>query len=141
MPKLLILACSATKADFPCRAIDLYDGPAFRTLRAWMRSATPAELQNLSVWILSAEHGLIPFDNEIEPYDRRMTKERAEELRPSVVEKLAKLVIQLDTLEVFLMMGQTYLEAIGHPTRVGRTPPGGIGDKLGALSRWLREVA
>lgn len=145
MPRLLIMACSATKADHPARAIDLYDGPAFRTLRAWMRNVPESEIKDLAVWILSAEHGLIPWDCELEPYDRRMTMARAEELRLSVTEKLAALVIQLETSEVFLMMGRVYLHAVGHSTWAGRTPidapPGGIGKKLGSLSRWLREVA
>lgn len=143
--RLLILSCSATKADHPARAIDLYDGPAFRTLRAWMRSASTSELQELAVWVLSAEHGLIPFDFELEPYDRRMTIARAGELLGAVRDKLHDLVEEMQPAEAFLMMGREYLAAIGPITPFAfgpaevEFPEGGIGDKLGELHRWLRQ--
>jgi len=57
--KLVVLGCSATKlptkASLP--AITLYDGPTFRVLRSYLhRQKWPSEL---SIAILSAEHGLI----------------------------------------------------------------------------------
>lgn len=138
--RLLILSCSATKADHPDRAIDLYDGPSFRTLRAWQRGASDAERQELAVWILSAEHGLIPWDEWIEPYDRRMTRERAVVVREDVEMTLAWLVPELAPAEVFLMLGETYLgavplEAFGSANVIRAR--GGIGEKLGELRCWL----
>ncbi len=138
--RLLILSCSATKAEHPDRAIDLYDGPSFRTLRAWQRGATDAERQELAVWILSAEHGLIPWDEWVEPYDRRMTRERAAEVRKDVEMTLAWLVPELAPAEVFLMLGETYMSAVpAEPFGSANVirAPGGIGEKLGALRRWL----
>lgn len=144
--RLLILSCSATKADHPARAIDLYDGPSFRTLRAWIREAKREELAELSVWILSAEHGLIPFDQELEPYDRLMTNDRAEELRPAVTAKLAELVQELKPSEVFMFLGQKYSGAVAPTTWSGDVPLDraqgkGIGYKLGALRSWLQKEA
>lgn len=144
--RLLIMGCSATKADHPTQALYLYDGPAYRVLRAWMRDASDELLKSIAVWVLSAEHGLIPSTKEIEPYDRRMTKARAEELNESVRQQLDEVVRELGPSEVFMFLGRDYLNAVGPTTWSGGIPVDvaqgrGIGYKLEALSRWLREVA
>lgn len=144
--RLLIMGCSATKADHPTQALYLYDGPAFRVLRAWMREASDQQLMNTAVWVLSAEHGLIPSTQVIEPYDRRMTKARAEELNPIVIQELAEVVQGTKPSEVFMFLGRDYLHAVGPTTWAEGVPLDvaqgrGIGYKLEALSRWLREVA
>lgn len=77
---LLILACSATKADYGREvfALDLYDGPAFRMLRA--RTPYVPGWRFHRVLILSAQHGLISPWKLLSPYDRRMDPVRAAEL-------------------------------------------------------------
>ncbi|MGE3268871.1 MAG: DUF6884 domain-containing protein [Chloroflexota bacterium] len=141
LPRLLILRCASTKRPgaAPMPALERYDGPAFRVLRKYLRSE-PSDPPLIR--IVSAEHGLMSEEQLIEEYDRRMTVERAQELRPAVLATLEALVQRRPVREVMVVVGQTYLQALdgieqvldGTPVRIaGETQ----GRKLGALRAWL----
>jgi hypothetical protein len=107
---LIVLGCSASKVSAVgvLPAISLYDGPAFRVLRAFLRDYRwPSPL---SVAVLSAEHGLIGGLAQIAAYDRRMTPGRAAELRPAVTSALG--ILGGTHRSVELVMGRGYLESI-----------------------------
>lgn len=72
--RLLILACSATKRGEQkyLRAIERYDGPLWRTLRA-----VDPDGEKAKVAFLSAHLGFRAADTPIEIYDARMTAEMA----------------------------------------------------------------
>lgn len=140
--KTLILACSATKrpSSAPVPAIELYDGPAFRTVRKNRR-------QDLAVLILSAEHGLIAEHERIATYDRKMDRARAAELADQVGRTLLELE-RAATLacNVLLYGGAAYRLAVRLGLernrgeflwrRMHRTR-GAIGEQLGQLKAWL----
>jgi hypothetical protein len=72
---VVIMACSATKQAHAAPALDLYQGVMYSTFRANVkREARP------HVVILSAQHGFIPGNAVIEPYEQRLTPERANEM-------------------------------------------------------------
>lgn len=72
-PALLLLACSGTKLDRQARAIDLYQGVMYESYREHLRrEARP------NVLILSARHGFLDPLAVIDPYDQRMTAQRAD---------------------------------------------------------------
>lgn len=75
---LLCLACSATKRhdEGSIPAIDRYDGPMWRTLRAALR----VNVRPVSVWVLSARFGFLPAETCIPDYERVMTERRAAEI-------------------------------------------------------------
>ena len=77
-PRLLILACSATKRDGETYmpAIERYDGPLWRTLRV----ADP-ERRFARVAFLCARLGFRNADTPIKLYDARMTAEVAERMK------------------------------------------------------------
>lgn len=85
--RLLILACSATKTSQPgaIPAIERYDGPFWRTLRAYVQpygsQEDVAQARRLDVWVLSAKFGLMPAWTLIETYDLCLTPERANRIR------------------------------------------------------------
>lgn len=143
MKRLLIIGCSARKnpAPKPVIAWNLYDGPAFQVVKAWSRRTL--SIAGFDVRILSARYGLISPLLVIPTYDQRMTQERARELRDEVRADLQMVCPPGYYGEVFLMLGKDYLEAIGPLDVFGKArviiPPGGIGEKLGALRRWLME--
>lgn len=60
---LMIVACSAAKADHPAPAADLYRGSLFTMNLAAARAESPR------VMILSAKHGLVPAEQVVAPYD------------------------------------------------------------------------
>lgn len=87
--KLIIMGCSATKRPetTPMTALERYDGPMWRTLRAQLdRSpAAAAALASgvLRIWVLSGLYGFIPANvGEVPDYDRRIT--------PDILAKMAR---------------------------------------------------
>jgi hypothetical protein len=75
--RLLILACSATKRHEPdpIPAIDRYDGPLWRTLRATDPCGRLAR-----VGFLSARYGFRRAETRIEDYDAKLTRDLAERM-------------------------------------------------------------
>ena len=100
-PRLLIMACSQRKSAHPqlIPAIDRYDGPTYRVLRRYLQNKSQ---QQVHVYILSAEFGLISSRQPLPSYDRRMTPERACELRPAVVASMSRLLNEIDYHDLFI---------------------------------------
>lgn len=144
--KLLILACSQRKRPEPglLPAIDRYDGPSFRVLRKFLRESS-LEAQSLDICILSAEFGLIASDQEIPNYDRKMTREQAQDLHPSVIAELQHRIKVTSHTELLVSVGQNYLKALsGYEVVVplsvtSRMTTGGLGKRLSELHDWLYE--
>lgn len=139
---LLILSCSASKKNVSGElpALFMYDGPAYRILRSYIRQhGWPA---NLKLGILSAEYGLIGCLTTITYYDRRMTPERSAELREAVRTKLKEWSDGCNSLT--FVCGKDYLDAFeGAVYDLGvkkvEIVEGPIGKKLQFLSRYLHE--
>lgn len=70
--RLLILGCADRKreSDGPLPALDRYDGPSYRVLRKFLRDYQWPE--DMSVAVLSAQHGLFGVLKGIEDYNKRM---------------------------------------------------------------------
>jgi hypothetical protein len=123
-------------------AIERYDGPPFKVLRRFLRHNLESPLD---VFVLSAEFGLIAGDRSLPSYDRRMRPERARELRPIVIAKLAQILLPGRHRELFISLGRDYLAAVeGYQQLVPadltvRVGAGGQGRKLAALHGWLHE--
>jgi hypothetical protein len=157
---LLILACSATKrtGHGPMSAYELYDGPAFRVLRAsgWPHAS---EGPDCRLVILSAEHGLLSPWSRVWDYDRRMDEARAGELSAMDVQVVRSALFvtvpwsrhrdsfeHLPASEVFAWGGLLYRRVIEKWEEAGvfdavpggvTYSHGGIGVQLGQLKRWL----
>ena len=105
--RLLVLSCSQRKRDLNnSPAIDVYDGPFFRSLRKNMQN-------DLDVMILSAKYGLIDSDTLITKYDQKMTRARANSLRVETTQKLRAKLDSRIYVDIFFELGKIYLEAIG----------------------------
>lgn len=70
-----LVACSKTKLDRPAPARELYTSPLFRAASAYAERTYDRWL------ILSALHGLVEPDQEIEPYDVTLTRMTVKERR------------------------------------------------------------
>ncbi len=137
--RFLLISCSQRKRRDAglLPAIDRYDGPAFQVLRRYLRTTRHPQLQ---VYVLSAEFGFISSQTPIPYYDRRMTVERARELREKTTEMLESI---LACMELFICASNVYQEVVDQSRlerflRV-RIAEKGQGPKLGSLHRWLRE--
>lgn len=141
--RLLILKCSARKRGGaePIPAIERYDGPLWQVLRSFVR-AQPLFAADLDVYVLSAAFGLIPASQLIPPYDQTMAAERADELRPLVLERF-RVLMGNGYRDLCLGLSQRYLramvgweEVVPSDVRVTLTD-GPMGTKLGQLHSWL----
>ncbi len=115
MKRCLIIGCSQTKINTPgdIPAIERYDGPAFRVLRRFLANESPRhQADQLDVFILSAEYGLIEGKKEVPVYDRRMTQQRAGEIHDDVLNTFKQKITGQNYTELFLSMGKTYLLAL-----------------------------
>ena len=83
MVKSLIVSCCQSKLPGTHKAIDIYQGKAFKLIRE------ENLLDTVDVWILSAELGLIHSSEMISWYELKMNETRSLELidqgRPSVL--------------------------------------------------------
>lgn len=139
--RLLLIACSnrkvRTRGLLP--AIERYDGVAYRVIRKARREGYFPP--NVDIKILSAKYGLIDAEARIVYYDKRMDKQRAVQLRPSVHEELKKCFTQKQYSEIYVDLGKDYLPAIE-----GFVMPqdsklvwadGRIGERLSKMKVWL----
>ena len=137
---LLIVACSHRKRSDPglLPAIIRYDGPTFFVLRRFI-GQQPPESKGISVYILSAEFGLIHHDQLIPHYDHRMTRTRAKALQPGIIAELRRILSTNYYRELFISVGRDYLSALdGYDTLIPaeltvKRATGGLGKKLSEL--------
>ena len=142
--RLLILSCSQRKRSTQglLPALERYDGPAYRVLNKFLR-VHPSESKSLDVYILSAEFGLIPFNELIPNYDRRMTSQRVKELQQPTLSELKQILDSKQYECLFLSLGKDYLRVLTDyesliPSNLNVVvSTGSIGYKLAELRNWL----
>jgi hypothetical protein len=135
--QLGIIACSASKADRPLPARELYTGELFK------RSLAVAESRCGRVVVLSARHGVLDLDAVIAPYDFRL---------PTKKEPLARWAASVNAslpaaTKVLCLAPRSYwggLEGLrANLAEVWDTPLKGlgIGEQKRALKLMLQEAA
>lgn len=136
MTRALVLSCAKTKRPDPglLPAIDRYNGPRYRMLRRHLTQTG----DQIDLWILSAELGLIPGDTSIPDYDRTLDRRRAAVLLPAVRDA-AQPLIAAHPAEVFVVAGAEYVGLLraAAPSLPLRVALGGMGKQLAAFKRWL----
>ncbi|WP_436926034.1 DUF6884 domain-containing protein [Halosimplex amylolyticum] len=112
MSLLLLQSCSSSKeqVEGTLPALELYTGYFYKIIKKAMRH--DERRSGLDLRILSAEHGLLHPEEEVEYYDRRMDRERAEKLRDEVVSDLRELIRKEQYSRVIINMGEEYKNAI-----------------------------
>lgn len=98
---------------------------------------------SIDICILSAEYGLLKPEEKIPYYDRKMDKERAEELRSEVVPALENKIVSGGYERVVVNMGTQYRHAIEGfadelSIEVLYIEGAGIGEKGHELKEFLR---
>ena len=67
--KIILIACSSKKLNQRARAKDLYTGPLFKLSWAYALNERPDK-----IYILSALHGLLDPETDIDPYNVTLTR-------------------------------------------------------------------
>lgn len=136
---LLIISCSGRKQKVAgkIKAWDLYDGVFYRTLKK-----NNVDFNKFDIFIISARHGLITPDTEIEYYDQKMTKERVNVLEAAVSSALLRLLSHEPVYDnIYLCLGKLYMRAIRFALPYFKyiEIEGGIGVKLGKIKKLIIE--
>ena len=138
--RLLILSCADRKreTDDWLPALDLYDGPAYRVVRKFLRNYQWPE--DLSIAVLSAKYGLFGVLKGIEHYDQRMDSDIAEAKAgecSTILKKWATF-----HRSVYVSLGKDYMPAVRPALNELSIEfdvfEGGIGRKLNQVKSLLR---
>lgn len=126
MAEIALVACAKTKTDHPAPAATLYVSALYR------KSLLAALDRTRSVYILSAEHGLVSLNQQLEPYEKTLKTMPAQDRRAwgeRVADAISRIAKPRDTMLLFA--GDDY----SAPLRARLWACGlGVEHPLGALS-------
>jgi len=144
---LLVISCSQEKLDVsnPASAFELYNGPLYKSIRKMRKENNFPK--DVDILIISAKYGVLGFYDLIERYDQRMTKERANELKPHVFNALKNYFKDKQYKEIFINLGKDYLPVLDGLENI--IPKGArilyakgrIGQKLKQTRDWLLNLS
>lgn len=144
---LLIISCGKKKADElnnkRMKAEEAYRGPMFQVIRKAKRENRWSS--GLKLGVISAKYGFLRGDEEIEFYDRRMTKTLAKQYRPKVLEKIRKFHEVESFSLIYVLMGKDYLISVDGlenivNAKVKIENMGGLGIGQRKLVNFLQEI-
>jgi len=134
--RVFLVACVSRKKTTPAPARDLYQSPWFLKAKSYV------EAQGVPWFILSAKHGLVEPDTELEPYNQTLSTAGVEVRRQWTAGVLEDLKTRLDGPHtIFFLAGRKYrqflqesLLAMGHDVQVPMNSMG-IGHQLAWLTK------
>ena len=136
MATVVCISCVKSKRAHRSRAEDLYTSPLFRMLLAYAKFLDPHR-----ILVLSAKHGVLELDDEVDPYEMTLNRMgNADRLAwaDRVLGQLRQRV-DLDRDEFVFLAGQRYREHLIPHIRHASVPMEGLtlGNQLAWLSRRL----
>lgn len=139
---LLIISCSKRKrtAPRPLPAVELYDGPVYRTLRRYSRQIGSSPVDTL---IISARHGCILPETLLDTYDETLSSAVDPRFVALVSSQFLQLTQQAIYASVLVSLSDRYLQAITDCLGALRGSPevefttGRIGKRLRQVKLWL----
>ncbi|MFD3989708.1 DUF6884 domain-containing protein [Streptomyces californicus] len=132
---LVIIPCGSAKLDRKATAGELYIGPYHRSCRD---AADALTANGGTTLILSALHGFVTLDQEIEPYDLSMGQPGS--VSVELLREQAQALGLADAQEVILLGGAKYTEAALKVWPAAHTPLAGLGS-MGEHRRYLALLA
>lgn len=140
--RVLFLGCSQRKRTLPTllRAIDRYDGPCYRVVRAYLRGLP---VRPPTIWILSAKYGLIQADRLIPWYDHKLVTPVKREFEDELRTRIMKVLALGEIMDVFVSMGRNYEDSMrkclggARENVTVKFARGRIGGRASQLRQWL----
>lgn len=103
--KIVLISCVSKKLPHRAKARDLYVSTLFKLNLKYANSLNPVE-----IYVLSAKHGLLELEREIEPYEQTLNNMRTTEIRAwanSVLQQLRS-IASLEEAEFIFLAGDKY---------------------------------
>ncbi|RWN37530.1 DUF6884 domain-containing protein [Mesorhizobium sp.] len=132
MKTIVLISCGKTKHHSRSRASNLYRGDLFKKSLAYARSLEPD-----AIYILSAKHGLVGLDDELDPYELTLTKMGIKERRAwakGVCEQLSEHV-DLTRDRLIFLAGDVYRKHLTPFVKTYSMPLEGL--SFGRQLAWL----
>ena len=143
---LLIISCSKKKKKInsKLKAIELYDGVIFRTIKKTISESQISKL--LDILIISAKYGLIKSTDKIRYYDEMMNENKVKLLKPQVTKRIQE-TLKNNYDEIFINLGKNYIllvkdieKFINSNSRIIYAS-GKIGKRLKQTKNWLLKLS
>ncbi|QKW06968.1 hypothetical protein HUT18_11730 [Streptomyces sp. NA04227] len=132
--RVYVIACSVKKLDHTAPARELYTGSYFRA--CWGAAASLAEQHDALVLVLSARHGLVTLDTELEPYDTHIGDRDA--VSDLLLQAQARKLGVDRAREVTILAGAAYVQAARQVWPDAKAPLAGLG--IGKQLQLLNEL-
>lgn len=103
--KIVLISCVSQKLPHKAKARDLYVSTLFKLNLKYANKLRPNE-----IYVLSAKHGLLKLEREIEPYEQTLNNMRASEIKEwanNVLQQLRS-VASLEEAEFIFLAGDKY---------------------------------
>lgn len=123
MKKIVLVSCASKKRAVKSRAAELYISDLFKLSLQYARKLKPD-----AIFILSAKHGLLALDDEIEPYNVTLNKMRIDERKlwaDRVIEQL-QLHTDLQHDYFIVLAGESYCKYLLPRLKLYETPLKGL---------------
>ena len=137
MNTVVLLSCTKSKLDHKAPAQELYSAsPLFRGTLTYGKSLNPDKM-----YILSAEHYLVPLDRVLAPYDKTLKEMPADEKEKwgqIVIKQMQKEGLDLQNDKFIFLTGTEYMKPLLKyiPEKNISTPMEGL--RLGERMQWLK---
>lgn len=134
MKLIVLISCSSKKLDKKAKAIDLYSSTLFKKSINYARFLNPDK-----IYILSALHGLVDINEELDPYNttlKKLSKIEILEWAKKVIENL-KTVSDIENDIFVILAGKEYIDPISQNIKNLNTPLKGlrIGERIKYLNK------
>lgn len=137
MRKIIVLiSCVSQKLPHKAKARDLYVSTLFKLNLKYANSLRPNE-----IYVLSAKHGLLELDREIEPYEQTLNNLRASEIKEwanNVLQQLRS-IASLEEAEFIFLAGDKYRKYLLPHIKNSVVPLQGL--RIGEQLQRLKELA
>ena len=134
MARIVLISCVSQKLSHKAKARDLYISSLFKYNLKYAESMNPDK-----IFILSAEHGLLSPEKEIEPYNQTLNTMRSGEIKEwakNVLKQLNK-VADLHNDEFIFLAGEKYRKYLIPNIANYKIPLEGL--RIGEQLKFLKE--
>ena len=134
MARIVLISCVSQKLSHKAKARDLYISSLFKYNIKYAESMNPYK-----IFILSAEHGLLSPEKEIEPYNQTLNTMRSGEIKEwakNVLKQLNK-VVDLNNDEFIFLAGEKYRKYLIPNIANYKIPLEGL--RIGEQLKFLKE--
>lgn len=133
--KIVLISCVSQKLPHQAKARDLYISTLFKLNLKYANSINPDE-----IYVLSAKHGLLELEREIEPYEQTLNNMRANEVRAwanNVLQQLQS-IASLEEAEFIFLAGDKYRKYLLPHIKNAAVPLEGL--RIGEQLQHLKEL-